>query len=141
MRKTIILVSSAVVTSFLFTGCATLFGGGANQAINIQSSKTQTVDVYKVKTKKDEENGEVKVVGEDLIHSNIQVPSSVNVNRDTKDILIKSKDGECKEKKVEKKLNPWFWGDVVATSLVSTTTDAVTGAMWKYDENVSLDCN
>ena len=54
MRKTIILVSSAVVTSFLFTGCATLFGGGANQAINIQSSKTQTVDVYKVKTKKDE---------------------------------------------------------------------------------------
>ncbi len=93
MRKTIILVSSAVVTSFLFTGCATLFGGGANQAINIQSSKTQTVDVYKVKTKKDEESGEVKVVGEDLIHSNIQVPSSVNVNRDTKDILIKSKDG------------------------------------------------
>ena len=46
-----------------------------------------------------------------------------------------------KKKKVEKKLNPWFWGDVVATSLVSTTTDAVTGAMWKYDENVSLDCN
>ena len=34
MRKTIILVSSAVVTSFLFTGCATLFGGGANQALS-----------------------------------------------------------------------------------------------------------
>ncbi|MCT7481800.1 hypothetical protein [Aliarcobacter cryaerophilus] len=49
--------------------------------------------------------------------------------------------GNVKKKKVEKKLNPWFWGDVVATSLVSTTTDAVTGAMWKYDENVSLDCN
>ena len=36
-----------------------------------------------------------------------------------KDILIKSKDGECKEKKVERKLNPWFWEMLFATSLVS----------------------
>lgn len=133
-------MSSVVAVSILFTGCATLFGGGSNQAINIQSSKSQTVDVYKVKTKKDANSGEVSVTGEDLIHSNIQIPSSVNVNRDSKDILIKTKDGECKEKKVEKKLNPWFWGDVIATSLLSTTVDAVTGAMWKYDENVTLDC-
>lgn len=140
MKKSLLIMSSVVAVSILFTGCATLFGGGANQSINIQSSKSQTVDVYKVKTKKDANSGEVSVTGEDLIHSNIQIPSSVNVNRDSKDILIKTKDGECKEKKVEKKLNPWFWGDVVATSLVSTTTDAVTGAMWKYDENVTLDC-
>lgn len=133
-------MSSVVAVSILFTGCATLFGGGSNQAINIQSSKSQTVDVYKVKTKKDANSGEVSVTGEDLIHSNIQIPSSVNVNRDSKDILIKTKDGECKEQKVEKKLNPWFWGDVIATSLLSTTVDAVTGAMWKYDENVTLDC-
>lgn len=140
MKKSLLIMSSVVAVSILFTGCATLFGGGANQSINIQSSKSQTVDVYKIKTKKDEKSGETSIIGEDLIHSNIQIPSSVNVNRDSKDILIKTKDGECKEKKVEKKLNPWFWGDVLATSLVSTTTDAVTGAMWKYDENVTLDC-
>ena len=127
-------------TSILFTGCATLFGGGSTQTINVQSSKTTTVDMYKIKTEKNQETGQIKETERTLVNSNVQVPASINVNRDSKDVLIKPKNGDCKEVTATGSMNNWFLGDVLALSLVSTTTDAVTGAMWKYDDNVTLDC-
>lgn len=140
MVKKILMTSSIVGASILFTGCATLFGGGSTQTINVQSSKTTTVDMYKIKTEKNQETGEIKETERTLINSNLQVPASINVNRDSKDVLIKPKDDNCKEVTATGSMNNWVWGDIIATSLVSTTTDAVTGAMWKYDDNVTLDC-
>lgn len=140
MKK--IVISSLFVASatMLFTGCATLFGGGSTQAINVQSSKTTTVDMYKIKTEKNQETGEIKETERVLVNSNLQVPASINVNRDSKDVLIKPKDDNCKEVTATGSMNNWVWGDIIATSLLSTTVDAVTGAMWKYDDNVTLDC-
>lgn len=147
MKKSILMLGSILTASVLFTGCATLFGGGSNQQINIQSKKEVVVDIYKVEPLKDKNDVESdtenksKTIEPQLIHSNIKLPSTVNVNRDSKDILIKPITAdECEELRVKKELNGWFWGDVIATSLVSTTTDAVTGAMWKYDENATVDC-
>ncbi len=140
MRKSLVLSSGIVLSAFLFTGCATLFGGGSTQTINVQSSKTTTVDMYKIKTEKNQETGQIKETERTLVNSNVQVPASINVNRDSKDVLIKPKNGDCKEVTATGSMNNWFLGDVLALSLVSTTTDAVTGAMWKYDDNVTLDC-
>ena len=140
MGKNLVVVSLLVGTSMMFTGCATLFGGGGTQTINVQSSKTTTVDMYKIKTEKNQETGQTKETERTLINSNVQVPASINVDRDSKDVLIKPKDGSCKEVTAAGSMNNWFLGDVLALSLVSTTTDAVTGAMWKYDDNVTLDC-
>ena len=141
MKKSLVMASLVVAsTSILFTGCATLFGGGSSQIINVQSSKTTTVDMYKIKTEKDQDTGIEKEKERVLINSNIQVPSTISVNRDSKDILIKPKDDNCKEITAKGTMNNWVWGDIIATSLLSTTVDAVTGAMWKYDENVTLDC-
>lgn len=120
-----------VVSSVMFSGCATLFGGGSNQNINIVSKKEAVVDIYKV----DDKNKERK------IHSKVKVPSTINVQRSNENIVIKpSENSECNEYVVEKKTNGWFFGDVLALSLLSTTVDAVTGAMWEYDEQLELDC-
>lgn len=129
MRK-IISLSLVVASAILFSGCATLFGGGSNQNINIMSKKETVVDIYKV-----DEKEKIK------IHSNVKVPSTINVNRSNDNILIKPiEDSECNEYVVEKKTNGWFFGDVLALSLLSTTVDAVTGAMWEYDEHAELVC-
>jgi hypothetical protein len=68
----------------------------------------------------------------------VKVPAIVTITRENKDILIKTSDK--KTKLVKKKINPWFLGDVLATSPLSTTVDLVTGAMWKYDDNVNINC-
>ena len=144
MRRNVLVLSTMLGASVLFSGCATLFGGGSNQQINIQSKKDTLVNIYKVEPLKDKNSEELdtsdKKKEPQLIHSNLKLPATVNVNRESKDILIKPTNDECEELRVKKELNGWFWGDVIATSLVSTTTDAVTGAMWKYDENATVDC-
>lgn len=143
--KTKVIIASLVTasTSILFTGCATLFGGGSNQQINVQSSKTTNIDMYKIKTEKNQDTGEIKETERVLINSNLQVPTSINVNRDSKDVLIKPKDNSCKEATDKGSVNGWFWVNILGApggTVLSSTTDAVSGAMWKYDENVILDC-
>ena len=142
MKRKVLTLALGTSCAIMMTGCATIFGGGDNQAINIKSDKQMMVDIYKVESKKDngEDTSKKETKEPELIHKNITIPSSVNIERSNKDILIKPTNNECGEKRVEKKLNPWFWGDVVATSLLSTTVDAVTGAMWEYDDNVTMDC-
>lgn len=144
MKRKVLTLTVGISCSIMMTGCATVFGGGSNQAINIKSNKEMVVDIYKVEPIKKNQSTEVsdkKKKESKLIHANITVPSSINVDRSNDDILLKPKNIDCKETRVEKKMNPWIWGDVAATSLLSTTVDAVTGAMWEYDKDVTLECN
>jgi len=143
MKRKVLTLAVAVSSSIMMTGCATLFGGGSNQAINIKSDKEMLVDIYKVEPQKKNDDGEVKKSTKEpeLIHKGISVPGSINVQRSSKDLLLKPTNSECEGQRVENNLNPWFWGDVVATSLLSTTVDAITGAMWEYDKDVTLECN
>ena len=139
MKKTILIVITTIITSVLLTGCATLFGGGSKQPINIQSNKEMLVNIYKVEELKDTDSDNEKKAPQ-LIHSNIKIPTTISVDRESKDILIKPVNEECQETRIEHEMNDWVWGDIIATSLASTTTDALTGAMWKYDENTIIDC-
>lgn len=142
MLKKILMASSVAAASVLFTGCATLFGGGGTQSIHVQSSKNTTADVYKVKMKKEEGTEKAAVDEKVLLLSNVQVPTSISVNRDSKDILIEPKDNSCKEATDKGSVNGWLWVNILGglSGILSTSTDASSGAMWKYDENVTLDC-
>ena len=39
---------------------------------------------------------------------------------------------------VKSKMDPWFLGDVVALSLLSSSIDCLSGAAWRYDDNVTI---
>lgn len=143
MTKKILMTSSIIGASILFTGCATLFGGGSTQSIHVQSSKNTIVDIYKVKTKKDESTEKIIVDEKVLLLSNVQAPTSISVNRDNKDILVEPKDPNCKEVNSKGSVNGWFWVNILGApvgTFLSSTTDAVSGAMWTYDENIQVDC-
>jgi len=142
MKQKVLTLAVGVSCGIMLSGCATLLGGGANQAINIKSDKEMVVDIYKVESinKNVDEENKRKPKEPKLIHQNVTIPSSINVQRGNNDLLLKATNENCKEQRVEKKLNPWFWGDVLATSLLSSTVDAVTGAMWEYDNNVTVEC-
>lgn len=130
MKKSI-LIGSLISTSILFTGCATLFGGGGSQQITISSNKSTQVDIGHTED------------GNNLLsnYQTVTVPGTVTVLRDNKDILIKTKNDKCKPVIVKKETNSWVLGDILALSLLSTTVDAVTGAMWEYDTATSINCD
>jgi len=125
MKKSV-LVSVSLGITFMFSGCATLFGGGSTQKIAVHTNKPMIVEIGHTK---DNENI--------IDPQTIEAPSIVTVNRENKDILVKTKDG--KRKIIKKKLNSWLLGDVLSTDPLSTTTDLATGAAWKYDDNVNID--
>ena len=127
MKKSL-FITTALVSVVALSGCATLFGGGGKQKITVNSSKPMKV---KMGYASDDNKTSTDF-------QSFNAPATITMIREDKDLLLTSDDNEFEPVVVEKKLNPWFWGDVIALSLVSTTTDAVTGAMWKYDENITV---
>lgn len=130
MKRKVLTLAIGVSCSIMMTGCATLFGGGAKQNITIKSSEPKNLSLHYV----DDKNVTSPVV------QTFQTPTTISVGRENKDLLIKDIDGKCEDTRVKKETNDWFWGDVLALSLLSTTVDAVTGAMWEYDDNVTIEC-
>lgn len=143
MKRNVLNLAIGVSCGIMMTGCATLFGGGSSQVINIKSDKEMVIDIYKVKSldanaTEEEKNKEPKELG--LIYKNVSIPTSIAVNRENKDLLFKSINSDCEDTRVKKEMNDWVWGDILAISLLSTTVDALTGAMWEYDDNVTIEC-
>jgi hypothetical protein len=126
--KNKLLLLTPIVGALMFSGCATVLGGGGKQKITINSSKPMNVSL-----------GHASDDNQTVIEpQKIVTPSTITVLRENKNLLLTSDNNEFEPMVIEKELNPWFWGDVIMTSLVSTTTDAVTGAMWKYDDNITI---
>lgn len=127
MKKKLLIVLP-LISAVMFSGCATLFGGGGKQEVKINSNKPMNVSL-----------GYVSDDNKTAINSQkVTTPATVTIVRESKDLLLISDNNEFEPIVVEHKMNPWVWGDILATSLVSTTTDAVTGAMWKYDDNITI---
>jgi len=127
MRKKL-LIALPLVSALMFSGCATLFGGGGKQNITIKSNQPVKASIgYASDDNKTITNTQ-----------SFTTPATITMVRENKNLLIKSNSEEFEPIVVEKELNPWFWGDVLATSLLSTTVDAITGAMWKYDDNITI---
>ena len=130
MLKKVLFTTVVMGTSILFTGCATLFGGGGSQQITVNSKESKQVDIGHT------EDGNNMLPN----YQTVTVPATITVLRENNDVLIKSKDDSCKSITVKKETNNWVLGDVLALSLLSTTVDAVTGAMWEYDKVTTLEC-
>jgi len=121
--KNKIILGGLVVTSMMFSGCATLLGGGGDQNININSNK--------------QVKGSIQYSdGEGVQY--FTAPATLHVDRTSKDIIVKSENGEFNDQTVESSLNPWFVGNVIIGGVIGSTTDSVSGAAWKYDNTVSI---
>jgi hypothetical protein len=128
MNKKYLIYSLPLVGALMFTGCATMFGGGGKQQIAFNSSKPMKAHLGYVA----DDNTSFSPL------QSLTTPATVTVARDNKNLMLKSDDKEFEPVVIEKQTNSWFLGDVLALSLLSTTVDYLTGALWKYDETVTI---
>ena len=118
MKKTSLLVAFSIGSAVLFSGCATILSG-KTQAVNVTSNPS---------------NKMVKIDGR-----TVQTPSIVTLERGKDNLVLKS--DECgSQKLVSKHINPVFFVNILSGGAFGSTTDYATGAMWKYDENINLEC-
>jgi len=118
-----LLIAGSLLSAILFSGCATILGGGSSQTISINSSE-------RIKgTLKYSDGSGVQY---------FTTPATLNVDRKSKDVLLTSDNGEFHTTKVKSNINPWFFGNIIFGGLLGSTTDSTGGAAWKYDETVNI---
>ena len=101
-----------------FSGCATILSG-KHQKINVTSTPS---------------NEEVMVGAQ-----TVTTPAIVEVRRSDENLIVKSKN--CNDQKMlASKINPVFFVNILSGGAFGSTTDYATDSMWKYDENVNLNC-
>ncbi len=123
MNKKILIISSIVAVSIMFSGCATILGGGTSQTISINSSSNM-----KGTMKYSDGSGT----------QYFTTPATLNVDRKSKDIILTSDNDEFHTAKVKSNLNPWFLGNIITGGVLGSTTDLAGGAAWKYDQTVTV---
>ena len=119
MKKTLCLAVAVLILS----GCASIVKG-RNKTINIMTNTGEEV--------------EVNVVSASGVQT-IVVPSVTTVKRNNQDITITVKATSCTRPSnsiVSSKLEPWFLGNFILGGLLGSSTDAITGSMWTYDDNI-----
>lgn len=122
MKKIVVYVLP-VLSAMIFSGCATILGGGNQQTISINSDKPMKGKLVYADGK-----------GEQYFTT----PATVNVDRRNQDIILSSENEEFATKTQEPNMNGWFWGNILIGGLLGSTTDMAGGAAWKYDETVNL---
>ncbi len=114
----------ALLVCSMLSGCASIVKG-RNKNVNIMTSTGEEV--------------EVNVVSASGMQS-IVVPSVVSLKKDNQDITITVKETQCLRSStsiVSSEIEPWFLGNVfLPGGIFSSSTDALTGAMWTYDDNI-----
>ena len=121
-------IVTLAVASLALSGCATLFGGGTSQTVNLIPSDGKTHNVTITAPNQEKYNAEI--------------PKAIPVNKSYKDIVVTVEEDESVKADtviVKSKMDPWFLGDVVALSLLSSSIDCLSGAAWRYDDNVTID--
>lgn len=127
MKKKL-LIALPLVSAVMFSGCATLFGGGGKQTLSVSSDSEKRVKA-------------IISYSDGSTPQYIAIPGTVTINRKDKDILVKSQDNEFDDLVVKKEVNGWFWVNILGLpfgTLLSSTTDYASGSMWKYDEAVTI---
>ncbi|MCX6051327.1 MAG: PEGA domain-containing protein [Campylobacterales bacterium] len=112
-----ILLGLSVSSVLLFTGCATIAGGGGKQAVSFSSEPA---------------GASVSVGGAQMCTT----PCQVTLDR-KQDLVIKvEKEGyQSITRPLETKMNTWVLGNVIIGGLPGTTTDALNGATVEYSPN------
>ena len=111
-----LLIALPLLGAIMFSGCATIVSG-TKQQVNIASNPTNkeiTIGTHTVRT-----------------------PALIEIEKG-EDFIVKSED--CNQKTLPKQINLWFFGNILSAGFLGSTTDYASGAMWKYDENIQIDC-
>lgn len=115
------LLSITVLASFMATSCATLVKG-TTQQVNLSASNGQAVTV------------EVDGV-------TFQGPITMLLKKSAKEKVLTSNTPGCeKSTVVPRKVDSAFGGNIFFGGLLGSTTDAETGAMWRYHDQVVVKC-
>ncbi len=122
MKKSFLLMLP-IATVVLFSGCATMLGGGNSQTVSINSDKPL--------------KGTMKYSdGEGVQH--FTTPATLTVERRSKDIVLTSKNGDFDTTTIKSGMNPWLVGNILSGGFLGSTTDSVGGAAWRYDDTVNI---
>jgi uncharacterized protein YceK len=113
-----LLIAIPLVSMVMFSGCASILSG-KHQQVNVTSTPSHQ---------------EITVGSQ-----TITTPAVVSVRRSDESLIVKSKN--CDDQKLlASKINPVFFVNILSGGAFGSTTDYATDSMWKYDENVHLDC-
>lgn len=123
------------------SGCASIVND-KNQVVHINASNGQVLNgsVQEITQKKTKEGKKIK-------KENIYTPvskldgSDVMLARSGTQKVVIVDNPECeKETPIKNSVDGMFFGNIVIGGLAGSTTDAATGKMWKYQENVVVQC-
>lgn len=109
----------------LLSGCASIVKG-RKKSVNISTNTGQSVEV------------------DILSSSGVQTfytPTVVSLKRKNQDITVVVKETPCIRQStfiVSSDIEPWFFGNIITGGLYGSTTDALTGSMWTYDDNITV---
>jgi hypothetical protein len=120
------------VLSFLFIVCMVCVVGFLNGCASILSGSSQSINVTT-------ETGKKYTASVD--GQKYTVPSVILVTRENKDKMLTL--DECPDQKIllHKEVNPVFFVNILSGGAFGSTTDWISGSMWKYQpENVSVKC-
>lgn len=116
MNKTKLMVIGLVSIVLMMNGCATIVSG-----------QTQVVDVTSSNAKK------FKIDGKEYT-----TPARVTLDRgnDAKTIEV----DDCQDLRLNTQLNPAFLGNLLIGGIPGSITDIASGASWKYDDSLHINC-
>lgn len=116
--KKLLIVLAAV---FALTGCATLLGGGANQAVSVNASPSNAVITITA------QSGQVVYEG---------APSTVTLPRkNSYSVAIKLDGYKTETVSITQGLNGWFIGNLCFGGPIGALIDFFTGSMWELQPN------
>ncbi len=119
MKKT--LLTLALI--FTVSGCASIIEG-RTQNVKLLPSKGENVDATftsKAGTQ------------------NVKLPQTVSVEKANQELSVTVKQNTCVQPSTQTakpSVSPWFFGNILFGGVFGSTTDAMTGSMWKYDDSV-----
>ena len=134
MKKRLCFAVMAFVPLIL-TGCSTMFTG-IHQKVQVRTyhpeAGTKLDNVAKFDVISD---------GYRVKHEGIEAGENITVHRKSAPVVVRVVESACikpSEERFEAGIHPAVIGDVVATSLLSTSIDSSTGAAWRYDETLTV---
>lgn len=118
--KKVVMMASIIAVASLTTGCATILKG-KTQKVNIATSNNKQISV----------NVDGKTV---------TAPGIVEVARKDSDLTVTTSAKGCTPNTlVDSSVEPVFFVNFLSGG-GGSTTDYVTGSMWKYDSNIVVNC-
>lgn len=123
MKKNLLIL----VSLFLLSSCATIISG-TTTSVNLSPSDPEA------------ENVKVQVQSKYSVQ-NITLPGSVMIKKSSGpiDIIVKDKCFREQTTTINSTVDYWFLGNIITGGLIGTTTDALSGALWTYDDTAVVD--